>query len=312
MTWNITGIRCLLNLQSASRSRPAAATPVESLPAEEEEAGAWQGTSGFRQGDSAEKKQKQDSQQSSLESSPSSVLDTNRYRQNSSSSSDKAASGVGHDQNVSSSRSDFKHRSGHGADDSGPSNGKHVESQPPGVDEPEHDLWEAYHHGNGTTMKAALEAYIGKPMGSVSYDSAKVCGQTYEEFKAAAAAARELKQAADQAAWDAVKDTFEGPPVSPLDCHPSCCAYYPDDFMVACASEEEASRAIRGVPNAKWGISQEEEHAAALDIMLPMLFIERGLGKLVCCPFTKVAPTFENSCDFVINTAVFEPTALSK
>lgn len=291
------------NLQSTSRSRPAAATPVESLPAEAEEAGPWQGTPNLRQSDSAEGKQKQESQQSSLESSPSSVLDTNRYRQNSS-SSDKATSGVGHDQSVGSSRSDFKHRNGHSADDSGPSNGKYVESLPPGVDEPEHDLWEAYHHGNGTTMKAALEAYIGRPMGSVSYDSAKVCGQTYEEFKAAAAAARELRQAADQAAWDAVKDTFEGPPVSPLDCHPSCSAYYPDDFMMACASDEEAGRAIRGVPNAKWSISQEEEHAAAFDIMLPMLFIERGLGKLICCPFTKVALTFDNC---YVLAAVLQP-----
>ncbi|KAL0047738.1 hypothetical protein WJX82_010767 [Trebouxia sp. C0006] len=88
---------------------------------------------------------------------------------------------------------------------------------------------------------------------------------------------------------------FEACHLSPLHCKPSDCASYPDDFMMECASEAEAREVVKGVPNAKWGVSAAERDAVSGDVTMPKLEVQIGLEKLICCPVSKrvlVEPVF--------------------
>ncbi|KAA6426405.1 MAG: hypothetical protein FRX49_03516 [Trebouxia sp. A1-2] len=74
---------------------------------------------------------------------------------------------------------------------------------------------------------------------------------------------------------------------SPLHCKPSYCACYPDDFMMECASDAEARAVVKGMPNAKSGVSAAEQDAMSGDVLMPQLEVQVDLEKLICCPVSK-------------------------
>ena len=174
------------------------------------------------------------------------------------------------------------------------------------------EVWGADHGSNhdSDSMKAALEANKKLVTAASSMTEAleKDYAQKYEQLMAEESAREAAESTAAQAAavdapaalsaadyqpftdpyFDGRLFNFEACHLSPLHCKPSDCASYPDDFMMECASEAEAREVVKGVPNAKWGVSAAERDAVSGDVTMPKLEVQIGLEKLICCPVSKV------------------------
>lgn len=174
----------------------------------------------------------------------------------------------------------------------------------------------AYHRGDTDSMQAARDANAS--LANMQTSIAEACeqdyAQKYEQLGAEEAAREAAESASGSAAvpdalsaadpqpgitqaWEASKDSYysgqilsDGSHRSPLDCNPCNCGIYPDDFMMDCGSKEGARKAIKGVANVKWGVSEDEQDAVTGNVMLPKLTAKRGIGKLLCCPLSKVQP----------------------
>ena len=190
------------------------------------------------------------------------------------------------------------------------------------ADNLESEVWGADHGSNHDShaTKAALEANNSLAAASSSLTEVleKDYAQKYEQLMAEEAAKEAAESAASAAAQAAAVDApaalsaadprtgiatceafrdpyfdgrlfnFDSCHLSPLHCKPSYCASYPDDFMMECASEAEAREVVKGVPNAKWGVSAAERDAVSGDVTMPKLEVQIGLEKLICCPVSKV------------------------
>ncbi len=174
------------------------------------------------------------------------------------------------------------------------------------------EVWGADHDGNhdSDATKAALEANkkLVTTASSMTEALEKDYAQKYEQLMAEEAA-REAAESASSAAtqvaavnapvalsaadyqpftdpyFDGRLFNFEACHLSPLHCKPSYCASYPDDFMMECASDAEARAVVKGVPNAKWGVSAAERDAVSGDVTMPKLEVQTGI---ICCPVSKV------------------------
>jgi len=190
------------------------------------------------------------------------------------------------------------------------------------ADNLESEVWGADHGSNHDShaTKAALEANNSLAAASSSLTEVleKDYAQKYEQLMAEEAAKEAAESAASAAAQAAAVDApaalsaadprpgiatceafrdpyfdgrlfnFDSCHLSPLHCKPSYCASYPDDFMMECASDTEARAVVKGMPNAKWGVSEAERDAVSGDATMPKLEVQAGLEKLICCPVSKV------------------------
>jgi len=190
------------------------------------------------------------------------------------------------------------------------------------ADNLETEVWGADHGGNhdSDATKAALEANkkLATATSSMTEALEKDYAQKYEQLMAEEAAREAAELASSAAAQAAAVDApaalsaadsqpdtascgpfgdpyfdgrlfnFDSCHLSPLQCKPSYCASYPDDFMMECASDVEARAVVKGMPNAKWGVSAAERDAVSGDVMMPKLEVQAGLEKLICCPVSKV------------------------
>jgi len=200
----------------------------------------------------------------------------------------------------------------------------------------ETEVWGADHGGNhdGDATKAVLEANKKLVTATASMTEAleQDYAQKYEQLMAEAAAreaAESASSAATQAAavdapaalsaadyqpfsdpyFDGRLFNFEACHLSPLHCKPSYCASYPDDFMVECASDAEARAVIKGMPNAKWGMTAAERDAVSGDVTMPKLEVQTGLGIVICCPVSKVDRS-SAPCSVRLNACAFSCKAV--
>lgn len=322
---------CAVHPQAGRQPGSTALTPIELLLAEEDQTAGKrtpQGSisTGSNRGQQEQGLDHKDAAASLRESSPS-RLQSDRHQKGGSTTTTTISSSIS-----TSSRDDRSHRSSSSTSQTSTAGGSsstmtgiNCGSMLVGADNLETEVGGADHGGNhdSDATKAALEANkkLATAASFMTEALEKDYARKYEQLMAEEAAREAAESVSSAAAVDAPAalsavdsrpgtDTcaafrdpyfdgglfnFESCHLSPLHCKPSCCASYPDDFMMECASDAEARVVVKGVPNAKWGVSAAERDAVSGYDMMPKLEVQAGLKKLICCPVSKrvlVEPVF--------------------